>query len=188
MINTARLLRALCNYAPYEHAKPFLAGVHIARPNETDVVFEASVGTTAIRVALTKHDVALMFVPVGTDVILCKASLEGVLLNYDDEANPALLIDGQDVMIDSHAVKTLSEPYGNITRAINPNVPCKAEAVHLNLELITAVTLAMADIMRGDGKFVAKFESRGRDESQMISVTTNDGDLLTAVVMPVRTV
>jgi hypothetical protein len=181
MINTYRLLKSLCEYAPIGHEKYVaLNGIHIHRPNETDVIIEASTGITAIRVVLTNHDAALMFLPVGTDVILRADSL----LVVDEADNPPLLIDGDKVWIGSTLVDTVDGQYPDIVRAMMLGKPTMVEPVHIDLDLITAVTKTMHTL--GDGQSIAKFEMRGRDVPPLIILDREPGISIMAVVMSVR--
>lgn len=180
MINTYQLLKTLCDYAPKHNDRAKLNGVHIYRPDETNVIFEASDATTAIRVNLTKHDSALMFLPVGTDVILCANSLAAI----DEEGNPPLLIDGRSVWIGSSQVALLEEQYPDIERAMMLQCAAMDSPVYLDLNLVTHVANAMRAI--GDGQSVAKFAMRGRNQSALINLEPEDGISVLAVIVPVR--
>lgn len=181
MIDTYRLLKALGNYAPSDHEKyPHINGVHIHRPNETDIIFEASTGITAIRVVMTNHDAALMFLPVGTDVTLRTDSLAAV----NEDGNPPLMIDGDTVWIGATAVETIPTPYPDIVRAMMLGKPNVAEPVHLDMDLVVAVTKTMQTL--GDGQSVVKFETRGKDNAPLLTHGYNDGISIMAVIMPMK--
>lgn len=178
-----KTLKGLLTVAAKKDLRYYLNGVHVVCDNAGVVKLEASDGHCGMILENMQH---MFNVAPGTDVILCRVSLDHVLKMFGPKATPTLSINNDGARLGEHVVTLIDGRYPDIKRASRVDSTVKCDEIGLNFEILTMVCKACSLVCHEYTHKGGVFKVRDASEPLLIRRELTGGGKLMAAVMPMR--
>lgn len=178
-----KTLKGLLTVAAKKDVRFYLNGIHVVCDDNGVVTLEASDGRCAIILENMQH---MFNVAPGTNVILCRASLDNAIKMFGPKATPTLSINNDGARLGEYPITLIDGRYPDIRRALRIDSSGKCDEIGLNFEILATMCKACSLICHDYTHKGGIFKMRDASEPLLIRRELTGGGKLTAAVMPMR--
>ena len=178
-----KTLKGLLTIAAKKDVRFHLNGIHVVCDDEGAVTLEASDGYCGMILENMSH---MFNVAPGTDVILCRTSLDNALKMFGPKAAPTLSVNDTGARLNEYPITLIDGRYPDLKRAFRADSSAKCNEIGLDFEILATACKACALVSHEFQLKGGIFKVRDASEPILIRRELSRGGTMLVGVMPMR--